>query len=188
MSLSESHQPSEAFIRALTESQAAIRGYCQASLGNADEAKEAQQRTSIVLWRKCGPEGNLQKHMKGIEERYHKQLASTPLSKLKEICDLIEKEFPIGQEGSSATTLLWQNSAPRLRPLRAILPLPGNKYHNYHFWVSRQQRRTTSEACRRLKQEGRQSKNSAPRCITRTFLVSWQNSPTSRELKPHGKS
>jgi RNA polymerase sigma-70 factor, ECF subfamily len=54
MSLSQSHQPSEAFIRALTESQAAIRGYCQASLGNADEAKEALQRTSIVLWRKCG--------------------------------------------------------------------------------------------------------------------------------------
>ena len=54
MSSPESHQPSEAFIRALTESQAAIRGYCQASLGNADEAKEALQRTSIVLWRKCG--------------------------------------------------------------------------------------------------------------------------------------
>lgn len=54
MSPPASHQPSEAFIRALTESQSAIRGYCQASLGNADEAKEALQRTSIVLWRKCG--------------------------------------------------------------------------------------------------------------------------------------
>lgn len=54
MSSPASHQPSEAFIRALTESQSAIRGYCQASLGNADEAKEALQRTSIVLWRKCG--------------------------------------------------------------------------------------------------------------------------------------
>jgi RNA polymerase sigma-70 factor, ECF subfamily len=54
MSLSEFHQPSEVFIRALTAHQAAIRGYCQASLGNADEAKEALQRTSIVLWRKCG--------------------------------------------------------------------------------------------------------------------------------------
>jgi RNA polymerase sigma-70 factor (ECF subfamily) len=54
MSSSASHQPGEAFIRALTESQSALRGYCQASLGNADEAKEALQRTSIVLWRKCG--------------------------------------------------------------------------------------------------------------------------------------
>ncbi|PAW65407.1 MAG: hypothetical protein B9S38_15380 [Verrucomicrobiia bacterium Tous-C4TDCM] len=54
MSSSASHQPSEAFIRALTAGQTALRGYCQASLGNADEAKEALQRTSIVLWRKCG--------------------------------------------------------------------------------------------------------------------------------------
>lgn len=48
------HQPTEAFIRTLTESQSAIRGYCQASLGHGDEAKEALQRTSITLWRKCG--------------------------------------------------------------------------------------------------------------------------------------
>ena len=48
-----STQPSEAFIRALTESQPALRGYCQAAFGNTDEAKEALQRTSIVLWRKC---------------------------------------------------------------------------------------------------------------------------------------
>lgn len=54
MSSPTDHQPSEAFIRALTESQAALRGYCQAALGHADEAKEALQRTSIVLWRKCG--------------------------------------------------------------------------------------------------------------------------------------
>jgi RNA polymerase sigma-70 factor (ECF subfamily) len=53
-SSSSIHQPSEAFIRALTESQSAIRGYCQASLGHGDEAKEALQRTSITLWRKCG--------------------------------------------------------------------------------------------------------------------------------------
>lgn len=48
------HQPSEAFIRSLTDSQPALRGYCQASLGHGEEAKEALQRTSIVLWRKCG--------------------------------------------------------------------------------------------------------------------------------------
>ncbi len=54
MSSPPSHQPGEAFIRALTDNQAALRGYCQASLGHGDEAKEALQRTSIVLWRKCG--------------------------------------------------------------------------------------------------------------------------------------
>jgi len=48
------HIPSEAFVRALTESQTALRGYCQASLGHGEEAKEALQRTSIVLWKKCG--------------------------------------------------------------------------------------------------------------------------------------
>ena len=47
------HIPSEAFVRALTESQTALRGYCQASLGHGEEAKEALQRTSIVLWKKC---------------------------------------------------------------------------------------------------------------------------------------
>ena len=48
------NNPSEKFVRALTESQTAIRGYCQASLGHGDEAKEAHQRTNIVLWKKCG--------------------------------------------------------------------------------------------------------------------------------------
>ncbi len=47
------HIPSEAFILALTASQTALRGYCQASLGHGEEAKEALQRTSIVLWKKC---------------------------------------------------------------------------------------------------------------------------------------
>ena len=47
-------EPIEAFIRALTDSQAALRGYCHASLGQNDEAKEAMQRTNITLWKKCG--------------------------------------------------------------------------------------------------------------------------------------
>jgi DNA-directed RNA polymerase specialized sigma24 family protein len=47
-------QPTELFIRALTEAQTVLRGYCLASLGHGDEAKEALQRTSITLWRKCG--------------------------------------------------------------------------------------------------------------------------------------
>lgn len=47
-------QPNESFIRALTEAQAALRGYCHASLGHGDESKEALQRTCITLWRKCG--------------------------------------------------------------------------------------------------------------------------------------
>ena len=46
------NNPSAAFVRALTESQTALRGCCQASLGHGEEAKEALQRTSIVLWKK----------------------------------------------------------------------------------------------------------------------------------------
>lgn len=46
------NHPSEAFVRALTEGQAAMRGFCQASLGHTEEAKEALQRTSIVLWKR----------------------------------------------------------------------------------------------------------------------------------------
>lgn len=63
--------------------------------------------TDLTAILKSGPEGNLQEHMRGIEERYHKQLASAPLSKLKEICDLIEKEFPLGKEGSKPAGNLW---------------------------------------------------------------------------------
>lgn len=43
----------EALISALTKYQAALRGFCQAALGNGEEAKEALQRTNIVLWKKC---------------------------------------------------------------------------------------------------------------------------------------
>lgn len=47
------HQATDEFIRALTQAQSALRGYCHASLGQGDEAKEAVQRTNITLWRKC---------------------------------------------------------------------------------------------------------------------------------------
>lgn len=56
---------------------------------------------------KSGQEGDIRELMNGLQERYHKQLASAPLSKLKEICDLIEKEFPLGQEGSKLAGNLW---------------------------------------------------------------------------------
>ncbi len=43
----------EAFVRALTECQTALRGYCAAALGHGEEAKDAWQRTNLVLWRKA---------------------------------------------------------------------------------------------------------------------------------------
>lgn len=54
MPIPPDHLPTDEFIRALTEAQSALRGYCHASLGQSDEAKEAVQRANITLWRKCG--------------------------------------------------------------------------------------------------------------------------------------
>ena len=44
--------PSDAFLLALSESQTALRGYCEASLGPGEDAKDAWQRTNLVLWKK----------------------------------------------------------------------------------------------------------------------------------------
>ena len=46
--------PDAAFVMALTESQTALRAYCEASLGHKEEGKDAWQRTNLVLWRKAG--------------------------------------------------------------------------------------------------------------------------------------
>jgi RNA polymerase sigma-70 factor (ECF subfamily) len=54
MPSSEQTPPPDAFIRALSECQSALRGYCQAALGHGEAAKEAWQRTNVVLWRKAG--------------------------------------------------------------------------------------------------------------------------------------
>lgn len=41
-----------AFVQALTAAQAALRAYCEASLGLSEEAKDAWQKTNVVLWQK----------------------------------------------------------------------------------------------------------------------------------------
>jgi RNA polymerase sigma-70 factor, ECF subfamily len=46
--------PDAAFVRALTESQTALRAYCEAALGHCEEAKDAWQKANIVLWQKSG--------------------------------------------------------------------------------------------------------------------------------------
>lgn len=45
--------PQDSFIKAFTESQSALRGFCLASLGNADDAAEVFQKASLVLWKKA---------------------------------------------------------------------------------------------------------------------------------------
>ena len=46
--------PEDRFIEAFTKSQSALRGFCAASLGNAEDAKEVFQKASLVLWKKAG--------------------------------------------------------------------------------------------------------------------------------------
>jgi len=46
--------PDAAFVLAFTESQTALRAYCEAALGHCEEAKDARQKANIVLWQKAG--------------------------------------------------------------------------------------------------------------------------------------
>lgn len=55
--------PDAAFVMALTESQTALRAYCEASLGHRDDAKDAWQRTNVVLWRKAGEWNHTQRFL-----------------------------------------------------------------------------------------------------------------------------
>lgn len=45
--------PGDLFVGELTGCQAMLRGYCEAALGHGEDAKDAWQRTNIVLWRKA---------------------------------------------------------------------------------------------------------------------------------------
>ncbi|MFT4589273.1 MAG: RNA polymerase sigma-70 factor (ECF subfamily), partial [Limisphaerales bacterium] len=45
--------PGDEFIRQLTEHQAALHGYVLSALGDPHEAKDALQRTNVVLWKKA---------------------------------------------------------------------------------------------------------------------------------------
>ena len=45
--------PEDRFIEGFTQSQSALRGFCLASLGNADDAQDVFQKASLVLWKKA---------------------------------------------------------------------------------------------------------------------------------------
>ena len=46
--------PDDQFIRAFTESQSALRGFCSASIGNPEDARDVFQKVCLVLWKKVG--------------------------------------------------------------------------------------------------------------------------------------
>lgn len=47
-------EPTAQFIEAFTESQAALRGYCMASVNHREDAADVFQKTCLVLWKKSG--------------------------------------------------------------------------------------------------------------------------------------
>jgi len=44
--------PDDRFITAFTESQSALRGFCAASIGNAEDSRDVFQKVCLVLWKK----------------------------------------------------------------------------------------------------------------------------------------
>ncbi len=44
--------PDDRFITAFTESQSALRGFCTASIGNAEDSRDVFQKVCLVLWKK----------------------------------------------------------------------------------------------------------------------------------------
>jgi hypothetical protein len=56
---------------------------------------------------KGGPGEETKKGQKDFQEKYEAQLNSAPLSKLKEICSLLEKDFPFDQKNSEMARGLW---------------------------------------------------------------------------------
>ena len=44
--------PDDAFVKALTDCQPVLRGYCRSALGPGEDAKDAWQSTNVTLWRK----------------------------------------------------------------------------------------------------------------------------------------
>lgn len=46
--------PDDRFITAFTDSQSALRGYCTAAIGNAEDSRDVFQKVCLVLWKKVG--------------------------------------------------------------------------------------------------------------------------------------
>lgn len=69
-----------------------------------DPAKFSADLSNIL---KGGPGEETRKGQRDFQEKYEAQLNSAPLSKLKEICALLEKDFPFDQKNSEMARGLW---------------------------------------------------------------------------------
>jgi hypothetical protein len=56
---------------------------------------------------KQGPGEESERRMNDLTKKYGAQLSSAPVSKLKEICELLEKDFPLDQEDSKMARQAW---------------------------------------------------------------------------------
>ena len=69
-----------------------------------DPAKFSADLSDLL---KGGPGEETKKGQKDFQEKYEAQFNSAPLSKLKEICSLLEKDFPFDQKNSEMARGLW---------------------------------------------------------------------------------
>jgi len=56
---------------------------------------------------KQGPGEDSERRMNDLTKKYGAQLSSAPVSKLKEICELLEKNFPLDQADSKMARQAW---------------------------------------------------------------------------------
>lgn len=85
--------------------------------GSSFSSKSSKSRTPVIdpqafvsdfkTILKNGSDGDFRQLMKTLQERYGKQLTLASPAKLKEICELIEMEFPLDQEGSKPAGKVW---------------------------------------------------------------------------------
>jgi len=50
----EPNLPSDPFLKAFTECQPALMGFCAASIGNHEDSRDVFQKVCLVLWKKFG--------------------------------------------------------------------------------------------------------------------------------------
>ncbi|MEY2599802.1 MAG: polymerase sigma factor SigL [Verrucomicrobiota bacterium] len=124
--------PTESFIRSLTESQNRLHGYIYSLLGNAHAAADVLQECNLVLWRKFGefrPEGDFLAWAFGIarfqvmaylRDRHREQKRLL----LPELVDLLHDELAHSATQSEVRVGVLRQCLDRLPPKsRALVDL-----------------------------------------------------------------
>lgn len=71
----------------------------------AIDPKEFMADLADIL--KSGSNAGAEERLKELAKKHQSKLISAPVSKLKEICELLEKDFPLDQAGSEMARQIW---------------------------------------------------------------------------------